>query len=143
MNITYIEKDKVLNCLCSGGLVPESSHNLNRATFLSTTGLDTRAAHAILTYFSRMELVSIVNYQHQAPEFGLIVHIEAFDLYNRGGFHAQELFFEKANEILEKLRELESQFSEEEKRNFPKKLTLIASAITIADAIAKVAGKFV
>jgi hypothetical protein len=143
MNITHIEKDKVLNCLCTSGVVPESSYGLNRLPFLQACGLDTDAVNSILTYFSRIGLVSDVNYRHQASVFYLIVHTEAFDLYNRGGFHAQEVLFFKTNEILEKLRELESQFSEEEKRDFPKKLSLIASIITIAGAMAKVVGKFV
>lgn len=85
MNITHIEKDNVLNYLCSGELLPETHYSLNRIAFLKDTGLDTNAANSILAYFGRVGLVSGVNYRHNSPEFLVIVNMEAFDLYNHGG----------------------------------------------------------
>jgi hypothetical protein len=41
MNITYIEKDKVLNALCTEDVLPEKMCPLSRISLLDKTGLNT------------------------------------------------------------------------------------------------------
>jgi hypothetical protein len=135
MNITYIEKDKVLRCLCTDELMPENHYSINQEAFLKETGLDTEVVDSILTYFSRIGLVSEVNYRYHASEFYLIVHTEAFDLYNHGGFAVQEeLLIKNIEKLMLEVEKLQSQF--------PEKVAVFANLATIAGIILGGATKF-
>lgn len=127
MNITYKEKDAVLKVLCEN-FEPETMISASREDVLRTCGVDSGSFSSILAYFQRNSLVREVNFRHGAESFYLIVNIEAFDLYNRGGFTATEELLTK--NIQKLLLEIESL-----KPSMPDRIstiTTIASNITTA-----------
>lgn len=99
MNITFIEKDKVLTYLCEN-LSPERPVYINLSHICSTTGCDTHTLAAILTYFNRIGLIGSFNLRHHSPTFLILLYTEAFDVFNRGGFAMQEEVLQKEVEKL-------------------------------------------
>ncbi|MBQ8958733.1 MAG: hypothetical protein IJ057_09605 [Bacteroidales bacterium] len=132
MNITYKEKDIVLKLLCSEEIVPEISIGISREEIIEQSGLDTQTVASILKYFERNGLISDLNYRHSAPSFSLVVHQEAFDVLNRGGFTMQEEVLQK--EVQKLLLEIE--------RLKPSVGDKIETISTIANNIAGVVGSF-
>lgn len=127
MNISYKEKDSVLKVLCEN-FEPETMISASREEVLRTCGVDSSLFSSVLSYFQRNNLVSEVNYRHGAELFYVIVNIEAFDLYNRGGFTATEELL--AKNIQKLLLEIENL-----KPSMPDRIstiTTIASNITTA-----------
>lgn len=133
MNITYKEKDVVLNLLCNEETIAEQQCWLNRQDFINQSGLDTQALASTLKYFERLGIISSLNYRHSAPTFSLIVHQEAFDVLNRGGFTMQEEVLQK--EVQKLLLEIE--------RLKPSIGDKIETVSTIANNIASVVGSFI
>lgn len=120
--ITYIEKDKVLAFLCSKNM-PEQMATYSLKELLLETDLSFSDLNAILSYFSRNDLISSNSLRKQSPFFQTIVYIEAFDLYQKGGYTTVE---EQLTKNLEKLNlELE-----ELRSDFPEKTATLTSIIT-------------
>ncbi len=120
--ITYIEKDKVLAFLCSKNM-PEQMATYSLKELLVETDLSFSDLNAILSYFSRNDLISSNSLRKQSPFFQTIVYIEAFDLYQKGGYTIVE---EQLTKNLEKLNlELE-----ELRSDFPEKTATLTSIIT-------------
>jgi hypothetical protein len=132
MNITHKEKDKVLDLLCSGSFYAEEMSCPSRVQFMEMTGLDSRDLNSVLTYFARAGIISDLNYRHSSPLFSLIIYQDAFDIFNRGGFAAQEYMLQKEVEKL--LLEIE--------RLKPSLGDKIEQVSTIANNIAGIAGSF-
>ena len=132
MNYDYSVKDKVLKCICDH-LVPEKNYQVDLKEMLKETDLDFDTLDAILTYFQRCGLIGDLNSRRVA--LSLIVHVEAFDLFNHGGFTATEELL-KAN--LEKLLlEIESL-----KPSLPDRVSTITSiAANIATALGFILSK--
>lgn len=133
MNITFKEKDIVLNLLCNENILPENIYNINRWDFLERSGLDTRVVNSILLYFQRIKIVDDVNYRHNSDTFTITILTEAFDIFNRGGFTMQEDMLQKEVEKL--LLEIE--------RLKPTLGDKIEQVSTIANNIAGIAGSVV
>ena len=119
MNITHIEKDKVLNWLCENDTYTKESME-------AQTKLDIRIVNEILQYFERKGLIEIISFRYNMQEFDIHVKIEALDLFNHGGFTGIEFLLEENLHKLQlELKELQSTFPEKAKT-----LSAIASAIT-------------
>ena len=104
MNITYAEKDKVLTYLCEN-LTPEKVTHFSLSHFCSTTGCDSYTLEAILAYFKRLRLIGSYNLRHQVADVSVLLYTDAFDIFNRGGFYAQEELLQK--EVQKLLLEIE------------------------------------
>lgn len=101
MNITYKEKDAVLNYLCNcDEVVPERLSQINRLKYVSHVGTDEKTALSVLQYFNRIGIVSNLNYRYHSDTFYVIVRQEAFDLLNRGGFTVKEYLLQQEVEKL-------------------------------------------
>lgn len=131
MNVTYVEKDKVLTYLCEHQM-PERVQRVNLAELCSQTGIDARTINAILTYFQRIGLIGSFNLQYGLPAFNLLLYTEAFDVFNRGGFTVQEEMLQK--EVQKLLLEIE--------RLKPTLGDKIEKITTIGNNIASIAGGF-
>lgn len=123
--ITFVEKDKVLSFLCSKNQ-PEQMVIYSLTDLLKESKMSFEELNAIFSYFQRNKLISANSLRRKMPFFQTIVYMEAFDLYQKGGYAVVE---EQLTKNLEKLNlELESLRSE-----FPEKtatLTAIIGAIT-------------
>ena len=103
MKIDYISKDIVLNSLCEN-LKPERHLTGLISELFVGSDLGYETWSAILTYFQRIGFISELNIGRQGVS--MILHVEAFDFLNRGGFYAQEELIKKNMEKL--LLEIES-----------------------------------
>lgn len=114
MNITYKEKDVVLNNLCSSiDVVPELLCRIDRVKFIKDTNLDQRIVYSILQYFHRIGLVSNLNYRYNLDCFTIIVRQEAFDIFNRGGFTMKEyLLKQEVEKLLFEIERLKPTFGD-------------------------------
>ena len=63
------------------------------------------ALEAILAYFKRLRLIGSYNLRHQVPAVSVLLYTDAFDIFNRGGFYAQEELLQK--EVQKLLLEIE------------------------------------
>lgn len=131
MNVTYVEKDKVLSVLCKN-LTPEIPQRVNLAEFCSQSGIDSNTLNAILSYFKRIGLVGSFNLRYGLPTFDVLLYTEAFDVFNRGGFTVQEEMLQK--EVQKLLLEIE--------RLKPTLGDKIEKITTIGNNIAGIAGGF-
>ncbi len=98
MQYTYKEKDKLLRYMCEH-CTPEAMVQLDVNALLAA-GIAKQQLPALLSYFTRIGLISEPGYRHSAPLFSTIVYTEAFDLFNRGGFTVQEQLLEQEVEKL-------------------------------------------
>lgn len=101
MNITYIEKDKILKFLVEHeDVTPESFISLSLYQIMNETGYNSEYINAVLEGFQKEGLISELNFRYRAPSFYLIIHQSAFDLFNRGGFTMKENLLQKEVEKL-------------------------------------------
>ena len=120
--ITHVEKDKVLHWLCTN-----KEHTQKNCH--EQTELDLRMVNEILDYFAQKGLILKVEFNYRMAVYDLRVTIDGFDLYNHGGYTAQELLFAKNLEKLDlELRKLES--------DFPERVQSITGIITAVTAVA-------
>lgn len=99
MNVTYIEKDKVLNFLCKN-CSPEQLLKIPMHQLKTETGFNTTELNIILSYFNRIGLIAELDFKHLSAFVRLIIYTEAFDVFNRGGFTVQENMLQKEVEKL-------------------------------------------
>ena len=90
MSITPFAKDKVLNHLCSGLFNFERLIRVNRKDVFKITELSFNELTAVLIQFGRFEFISELNDMHNSPDILMIIHLDALDFKNRGGFIGQE-----------------------------------------------------
>lgn len=133
MNITFKEKDIVLGMLCDEDVIPEKQTRIDSKKIVEKSGLDAQTIVAILKHFERNGFISDLNYRYSSPSFSLIVHQEAFDVLNRGGFTLQEAILKK--EVDKLLLEIEHL-----KPSVGDKIERISS---IANNIAGIVGSFI
>lgn len=123
-NITHIEKDNVLNWLCK-------NNSFTKQNLEVQTNLDLRTVYAILQYFERKNLIEIGSFRYNMNEYNICVNIEAFDLFNHGGFTGVEFLLEENLHKLQlELQELQSTLPEKVNT-----ITGIISAITSTTAL--------
>lgn len=91
MNITYIEKDKVLSYLINyPSMMPESFSRIDFKNMQINTGFTPDTINSILLGFQQEGLISRLNLRRSCPWFDLVIHQKACDLFNRGGFTMKE-----------------------------------------------------
>lgn len=91
MNITYIEKDKVLSYLINyPSMKLESSSRIDFKDMQINTGFTPDTINSILLGFQQEGIISKLNLRRSCPSFNLVVHQKACDLFNRGGFTMKE-----------------------------------------------------
>lgn len=101
MNITHTEKDEVLSYLVNYETVmPESLSCIDLVDMQSSTGYTCRFINSILMGFKQEGLISDLNLRCACPSFHVIVHQQAFDMFNRGGFTMKEDLLKKEVEKL-------------------------------------------
>ncbi|MDA3866172.1 MAG: hypothetical protein PF489_05400 [Salinivirgaceae bacterium] len=132
MNITYKEKDQVLKVLCEN-IQPEQHVFIGKKEFDKEIGLPMETTEAILRYFERIGIVSDVSYMFHSPQISIIILVDAFDIFNRGGFTVREYLLKQEVEKL--LLEIESL-----KPSIGDKLKNVT---TIANNLASIAGTFI
>ncbi|MCO5258900.1 MAG: hypothetical protein M9916_02035 [Crocinitomicaceae bacterium] len=121
--ITPKMKDAVLNAICEPMLF-DKIIDTKTTSFLKELNIDFTALQAILNQFQRMGLIKDLNLQHSNTS--LVIHLEALDFKNRGGFFMHE---ENLKLALEKLSLEVKQLS----NDFPDRVERFA---TIGAAIA-------
>ncbi len=134
--ITYKEKDAVLEKLCT--LPPEKMMQIRCDDLLNELELPLDDFKAILTYFQRIgfiqfqNLVSMTTLTERKTTCYLLLHLEAVEYFQRGGFTLVEEQLVKNLEKLElELEQLQSQM--------PTKIQTISSLIS---AIVSIVGFF-
>lgn len=91
MNITYIEKDKVLSYLINyPKMTPESFSRIDFKDMQTNTGFTPDTINAILLGFQQEGIISRLSLRRSCPWFDLVIHQKACDLFNRGGFTMKE-----------------------------------------------------
>lgn len=91
MNITYIEKDKVLSYLINyPKMIPESFSRIDFKDMQTNTGFTPDTINAILLGFQQEGIISRLSLRRSCPWFDLVIHQKACDLFNRGGFTMKE-----------------------------------------------------
>lgn len=91
MNITYIEKDKVLSYLINyPSMMLESFSRIDFKNMQTNTGFTPDTINSILLGFQQEGLISRLNLRRSCPWFDLVIHQKACDLFNRGGFTMKE-----------------------------------------------------
>lgn len=88
MEITPLIKDKVLNYLCQADF--EKNVYTPLATTLQDLEISFDELNAILNQFERLGFISNLNLRRNADKFWLVIHIDAGDFKDRGGFFVQE-----------------------------------------------------
>lgn len=81
-------KDKLLEFLCQANF--ETNIHIELNLLLSEIGIEFNDLYAVFRQFERMGLISNLNLRRNVTRFFLIVHVEALDFKNRGGFLVQE-----------------------------------------------------
>lgn len=120
--ITHVEKDKVLSWLCLNKTYKAADILLE---------IDFNDLNQILSYFDRRGLIIENTIRRNQQQFYIIVNIEAYDLFNRGGYTAVEENLIKNLQKLElELTQLQSKFPEHVRN-----ITSITTAITSALAL--------
>jgi hypothetical protein len=117
MKIDFEARDLVLKSLCTH-LSPEKYVTPGTQDLIHDTGVDFDSLSAILNYFQRVGFISSLGVHRSS--MSMILHLEAFDFFNRGGFYAQEELLQKNIEKL--LLEIESL-----KPSMPDKVNTITS----------------
>ncbi len=92
MNITYVEKDKLLKVLCEN-VEPERLMNASTKQMMLLSELSLSELQALFSYFNRIGITKGAIATRNS--ISLILLTEAFDLFNRGGFTAREHLFEQ------------------------------------------------
>lgn len=118
MNINSEIKDKVLNFICEAKMEQHSYVQLKET--LNILELEFDDLNAILNQFERFGFISNLNLRRNSTPFSLIVHLEALDFKNKGGFLITEQTVELA---LEKLALEVENLS----KSFPEKANTFAS----------------
>jgi hypothetical protein len=120
--ITHVEKDKVLSWLCLNNCYKASDILLE---------IEFDVLNKVLSYFERRGLIMENTIRKSQQEFNLIVNVEAYDLFNRGGYTAVEENLIKNLQKLElELTQLQSKFPDQVRN-----ITSITTAITSALAL--------
>ena len=86
--ITPIIKDKILEYICQYDF--ERNIYVNLKTILSEINIEFNDLLAILSQFQRLGFITNLNLRRNITQFFLIVHVDALDFKNRGGFLAYE-----------------------------------------------------
>lgn len=86
VNISHIEKDIVLNWLCTN-----TEYNANDIL----PNIDFDSLRKILLYFVRKGLIESTDIRRTQPQYYIYVNVEAFDLFNHGGFTGVEFLLKK------------------------------------------------
>ena len=121
-NITHIEKDIVLKWLCT-------NTEYRSSDILSVIDFDT--LNFILSYFVRKGLIYDNDIRRSQTNYHILPCLEAFDLYNHGGYTGIEFLLESNLHKLQlELEQLQSHLPE--KTNM---ITGIISAVTGALAL--------
>lgn len=132
MPITPSSKDLVLAELCTAEF--EVNVYIPLRPFLQHTHLEFHELQAVLNQFERLGFISNLNLRRTVSDFFLIVHLDALDFKNRGGFLVQE---EVLKLTLEKLYLEVEQLS----KDFPEKaLTFTGIAANIATCLGLITG---
>lgn len=101
MNITYLEKDRVLSYLVNHPDVCVNEYSsISREDIEKQTGYDIRLINSILGGFQQEGLISNLNLRFSSPSFYLEINQSASDLFNRGGFALKEQVLQKEVEKL-------------------------------------------
>ncbi len=82
--ITPILKDKILEYICQADF--ERNIYIELKTILSELNIEFNDLQAILSQFERLGFISNLNLRRNVTTFFLIVHVDALDFKNRGGF---------------------------------------------------------
>lgn len=127
-------KDQVLTVLCRS-VDLEQLQVLDLNQILQVCNLTFDELHAILIQFSRLGFVSELNYRRNSSALYVMVHVDALDYKNRGGFKAQDELLKLS---LEKLSLEIDQLS----RSYPEKAsTFTTIAANIATCLALILPK--
>ena len=86
--ITPILKDKILEYICQADF--ERNIYIELKTILSELNIEFNDLQAILSQFERLGFISNLNLRRNVTTFFLIVHVDALDFKNRGGFLVYE-----------------------------------------------------
>lgn len=86
--ITPILKDKILEYICQADF--ERNIYIELKTILSELNIEFNDLLAILSQFERLGFISNLNLRRNVTSFFLIVHVDALDFKNRGGFLVYE-----------------------------------------------------
>lgn len=86
--ITPILKDKILEYICQADF--ERNIYIELKTILSELNIEFNDLLAILSQFERLGFISNLNLRRNVTTFFLIVHVDALDFKNRGGFLVYE-----------------------------------------------------
>ena len=86
--ITPILKDKILQYICQADF--ERNIYIELKTILSELNIEFNDLQAILSQFERLGFISNLNLRRNVTTFFLIVHVDALDFKNRGGFLVYE-----------------------------------------------------
>ena len=86
--ITPILKDKILEYICQADF--ERNIYIELKTILSELNIELNDLQAILSQFERLGFISNLNLRRNVTTFFLIVHVDALDFKNRGGFLVYE-----------------------------------------------------
>ena len=86
--ITPILKDKILEYICQADF--ERNIYIELKKILSELNIEFNDLLAILSQFERLGFISNLNLRRNVTSFFLIVHVDALDFKNRGGFLVYE-----------------------------------------------------
>lgn len=86
--ITPILKDKILEYICQADF--ERNIYIELKKILSELNIEFNDLLAILSQFERLGFISNLNLRRNVTTFFLIVHVDALDFKNRGGFLVYE-----------------------------------------------------
>ncbi len=123
--ITPNDKDRVLKWLCDN-TEPEFSKNLPTRKLLNDVELSFNEVYAILNAFVRNDFIDSNSLRRNTPTFNIILRLNAFEFYQRGGFTlVEQQFMQNLQKLELELQELQSDFPEKTQT-----ITSIISAIT-------------
>ena len=128
--ITPILKDKILEYICQADF--ERNIYIELKTILSELNIEFNDLQAILSQFERLGFISNLNLRRNVTTFFLIVHVDALDFKNRGGFLVYE--YELKMELEKMALEIDSL-----SKSFPEKASVFTNiAADIASCLSLV-----